>query len=58
MASLFARLTKRKKDQSHLFKNITRDIDPQSEWKKLGELGEGAFGMVYKVISTYVRVLN
>ena len=55
---MFARLTKRKKDQSHLFKNITRDIDPQSEWKKLGELGEGAFGMVYKVISTYVRVLN
>eukprot|EP00042_Codosiga_hollandica_P058087 m.871619 g.871619 ORF g.871619 m.871619 type:complete len:912 (+) comp59764_c0_seq3:839-3574(+) len=50
MASLFARLlSKKKKDLSHVFRHITRGLDPLTEWKVLGDLGEGAFGMVHKV---------
>ena len=30
-------------------KNIKRDIDPDQLWTKIGELGDGAFGKVYKV---------
>eukprot|EP00052_Salpingoeca_macrocollata_P014150 m.110632 g.110632 ORF g.110632 m.110632 type:complete len:878 (+) comp19198_c1_seq2:156-2789(+) len=38
---------KRAKDK--LFKNITRNVDPLSVWKIVGDLGEGSFGMVHKV---------
>lgn len=30
-------------------KNIRRDIDPTQFWDVVGELGDGAFGKVYKV---------
>ena len=30
-------------------KNIKRDIDPNQFWEIVGELGDGAFGKVYKV---------
>jgi hypothetical protein len=30
---------------------IKYDVDPFSEWKSLGELGDGAFGSVQKVCS-------
>lgn len=29
---------------------IKRDIDPNDLWDVVGELGDGAFGKVYKVI--------
>lgn len=30
--------------------NIKKDIDPFQFWEIIGELGDGAFGKVYKVI--------
>lgn len=29
--------------------NIKKDVDPMQFWEIMGELGEGAFGAVYKV---------
>eukprot|EP00054_Salpingoeca_dolichothecata_P008757 m.49619 g.49619 ORF g.49619 m.49619 type:complete len:878 (-) comp17939_c0_seq2:243-2876(-) len=48
--SFWKRLTK-KKNKDKLFKNITRGVDPTTEWKIIGDLGEGSFGMVHKVES-------
>lgn len=31
------------------YKNITREVDPSHKWEIIGELGDGAFGKVYKV---------
>ena len=31
------------------YPNITRDVDPMEKWQIVGELGDGAFGKVYKV---------
>ena len=28
---------------------IRYNVDPYTEWEKIGELGDGAFGKVYKV---------
>ena len=33
-----------------LFANIKRGENPEQNWEKVGELGDGAFGKVYKVL--------
>lgn len=39
-----------KKDKrAKIFQNIQRDKDPTEQWDNIGELGDGAFGKVYKV---------
>lgn len=32
-----------------LYNNIKMDVNPEEFWEKIGELGDGAFGKVYKV---------
>lgn len=32
-----------------VFNNIKLDVDPEEIWEMIGELGDGAFGKVYKV---------
>lgn len=42
-----------------LYNNIKMDCDPQEFWEMIGELGDGAFGKVYKVsISFYLTIQN
>lgn len=31
------------------YPNIIQGVDPLESWKKIGELGDGAFGKVFKV---------
>ena len=33
-----------------LYNNIKMDCNPEEFWEMIGELGDGAFGKVYKVI--------
>lgn len=33
-----------------LYNNIKMDVDPEEFWDMIGELGDGAFGKVYKVM--------
>ena len=42
---LFGKAGKTKRD----YPNLTRGKDPLELWNKTGELGDGAFGKVYKV---------
>ena len=44
-SKLFGRSGKAKRE----FPNLTRGKDPLELWNKTGELGDGAFGKVYKV---------
>ncbi|KAL8576294.1 hypothetical protein ACOMHN_006217 [Nucella lapillus] len=44
-----------KKDQWN--KNIKKDIDPMEIWDIIGELGEGAFGAVYKAQNKQTQAL-
>lgn len=51
MASLLMRIFRmgvEKKRVRH-YENLKRDVDPHQMWETLGELGDGAFGKVYKV---------
>ena len=32
------------------YPNITSGADPLEKWRKIGELGDGAFGTVFKVM--------
>uniref|UniRef100_A0A671Q8G9 non-specific serine/threonine protein kinase n=1 Tax=Sinocyclocheilus anshuiensis TaxID=1608454 RepID=A0A671Q8G9_9TELE len=50
MASLLMRIFRlgvEKKRIRH-YENLKRDVDPHQTWETLGELGDGAFGKVYK----------
>lgn len=33
-----------------VYNNIKMDCDPEEYWDMIGELGDGAFGKVYKVL--------
>ena len=44
-SKLFGRSGKTKRE----FPNLTRGKDPLELWNKTGDLGDGAFGKVYKV---------
>jgi len=37
---------------------IRRDVDPSEFWDIVGELGDGAFGKVYKVQSPYTTLFS
>ena len=39
----------KEKNKRRDFPNITRDTDPLEQWQQISELGDGAFGKVYKV---------
>ena len=45
LKGLFGRRPKEKRD----YPNIKMDLDPGTFWELTGELGDGAFGKVYKV---------
>jgi len=36
-----------------LYANIKRGENPEQYWEKVGELGDGAFGTVYKVKAVF-----
>lgn len=51
MASLLMRIFRlgvEKKRVRH-YENLKRDVDPHQTWETMGELGDGAFGKVFKV---------
>jgi len=37
-----------------VFNNIKMDCNPEDFWEMVGELGDGAFGKVYKVSFDYL----
>ena len=38
-----------KKKAPRRYEHVKRDVDPEEAWLVLGELGDGAFGKVFKV---------
>lgn len=34
------------------YEHVHRDVNPEETWEIVGELGDGAFGTVYKVNNT------
>lgn len=42
-------LSEKKKRPPRWYEHIKRDVDPEETWLVLGELGDGAFGKVFKV---------
>ncbi len=53
MSFLKALFGGREKNKRKEYEHITRDTDPLEQWNKLSELGDGAFGKVYKVTYIY-----
>lgn len=43
------RLSTFEKRRSKEYEHVRRDLDPGEVWEVVGELGDGAFGKVYKV---------
>lgn len=43
------RLSHFEKRKSREYEHVRRDVDPNEVWEIVGELGDGAFGKVYKV---------
>lgn len=41
---------KKKKQYEH----VRRDVNPEEVWEIIGELGDGAFGKVYKVGISFI----
>ena len=39
-----------------LYNNIKMDVNPEEFWEMVGELGDGAFGKVYKVSLLFFTV--
>lgn len=58
MSFLKALFRSKEKTKRREYKNITKDVDPLENWVKVSELGDGAFGKVYKVISPLFGVLT
>ncbi|KAI2659894.1 STE20-like serine/threonine-protein kinase [Labeo rohita] len=59
MTSLLMRIFRmgvEKKRVRH-YENLKRDVDPHQTWETLGELGDGAFGKVYKAQNQTTGVL-
>lgn len=46
LRKIFKLGTEKKKKQ---YEHVHRDVNPEEEWEIVGELGDGAFGKVYKV---------
>lgn len=46
LKALFGNKDKNKRKE---YKNVTKDVDPLEKWQKVSELGDGAFGKVFKV---------
>ncbi|XP_067254142.1 STE20-like serine/threonine-protein kinase [Chanodichthys erythropterus] len=60
MTSLLMRIFRlgvEKKRVRH-YENLKRDVDPHQMWETLGELGDGAFGKVYKAQNQTTGVLG
>ncbi|XP_022080772.1 STE20-like serine/threonine-protein kinase isoform X1 [Acanthaster planci] len=53
----FFRFSTADKKKDDKFQNIIRDRDPEGEWELLSELGDGAFGKVYKAKNRHSGVL-
>ncbi|XP_038045454.1 serine/threonine-protein kinase 10-like isoform X5 [Patiria miniata] len=52
----FFRFSTADKKKDDKFQNIIRDRDPESEWEVLSELGDGAFGKVYKAKNRHTGI--
>ena len=48
----------KEKNKRKEYNYITRDVDPMENWIKIGELGDGAFGKVFKVYKLVLLVYN
>lgn len=39
------------------YEHVHRDVNPEETWEIIGELGDGAFGKVYKVNNIFTTLL-